>query len=159
MYVSSKAYKIWRVLFERPNEWLTLSYLSHAVDMSSRQTSSVLQTMSCQNILKREVQPDRTIQIMLSGSDEELKELRRDVLTSFHEIDEVVIENIRSTLSTVGWTSAQDIALVTGYRGSRIHVAISLMDDVVSKGLGSSRMYMIESRGYCQYSQDTIDRG
>ena len=143
MQVTSKAYRVWKVLFEHPNEWLGLSYISREIDMSNRQTSSVIQTMNSSHIIKGEAPGTKYVEIKLEGTDEELKELRREVLMTFHEIDDEVMENIHSTLSTIGWTSAKDIALMTGYRGSRIYVAISLMDDVVSKDSGTSRLYMI----------------
>lgn len=143
MQVTAKAYKIWRVLFKNPNIWLNLSDISREIDMSNRQTSSVLQTMHSKYIVKNEITNSRGVEIKLEVTPEELKALRREVLMTFHEIDPEVMENIRATLSPIGWTSAKDIALMTGYRGSRIFVAISLMDDVISKDSGSSRMYMI----------------
>lgn len=146
MYVSSKAYKIWKIFFEHPNEWLNLSFISYKADMTNRQASQIVQTMNCANILKRDIPPNRCIQLMFEVTDEEYKKWKNDVLTSFYEIDDAVVSNIRSTLSTVGWTSAQDVALATGYRSSKIFIAISLMDDVVSRDMGSSRVYMIENR-------------
>lgn len=143
MRVSSKAYKVWKILFDHPNEWLTLSYISHEADMSNRQTSSVLQTMGYDHIQRAEVPPNRSVEIMLTVSDDELADLKREVMRSFHGIDDEVMENIRSALSTVGWTSAQDIAVITGYGGFKIYVAISMMDDVISKESGSARVYML----------------
>lgn len=146
MQVTAKAYKVWRVLFEYPNTWLDLGFISRELDMSNRQTSSVIQTMNSPYIHKSESSGSKSVEVMLEVTDEELKELKRDVLMTFHEIDDTVIENIRATLSPIGWTSAKDIALMTGYRGSRIYVAISLMDDVKSKDSGSSRLYKICAR-------------
>lgn len=113
--------------------------------MSNRQASTVIQTMGCSDIKRRDVPPDRVVQICLEVSDDELRSLKRQVQTIFYQIDDEVVENIRATLSPIGWTSAQDIALATGYRGVRIYVAISMMDDVISRDNGAYKAYMISS--------------
>lgn len=146
MQVSSKAYRIWRILFEHPNEWLDLSYLGHEANMSNRQASTVIQTMGCPNIKRRDVPPDRVVQICLDIPEDEFIELKRQVQTIFYDITDEVVANIRATLSPIGWTTAQDIALATGYRGVRIYVAISMMDDVISRDNGAYKAYMIQAR-------------
>jgi len=143
MQVSPKAYKIWKVLFKRPNEWISMTTLSCDVNMSNRQISSVIQTMNCPNIVKSEATGNQEQEVMLKVTDEEFRALWNEVMRTYHGIDDTVLSNIRATLSPVGWTSAKDISLMTGYRGFKVYVAISQMDDVISKNYRSSKMYML----------------
>lgn len=143
MQVTAKAYKVWKVLFDNPNMWMNVSDIAYKVDMSNRQVLAALQSMNSPYI-KREVLGDYMgTAVKLEISDEELRQLKRNVMMTYHELDEEVLENIRAVLSPLGWTSAQDISNITGYRGSRIYVAISLMDDVVSKDTGTNKLYML----------------
>lgn len=143
MQVTPKAYKIWMVLFERPNTWTNVGDIAYEVDMSNRQVLSVLQTMNSPYIEKEVLGDYMGTAVKLTISDEDFRRLRREVLMSYHELDEEVFNRIRSTLSPIGWTSAQDISNITGYRGSRVYVAMSLMDDVISKDTGSNKLYML----------------
>lgn len=143
MQVTPKAYKIWMVLFDCPNKWTNVSDIAYKVDMSNRQVLSVLQTMHSPYIEKEVLGDYMGTTVRLAITDEELRKLRKDVLMAYHDLNEEVFENIRSTLSPIGWTSAQDIANITGYRGSRVYIAMSLMDDVISKDTGSNKLYML----------------
>lgn len=142
MEVTPKAYRIWRRLFEEPNRWITLNEIAFDVDMTCRQVSSVIQTMNSDNII-RAGDPRAKPAVMLKCTKEEYDALKREVTLSFNHLDDEVFWNIRRSLSNVGWTSAQDVALLTGYGGAKISIAVSFMDDVKSKDAGKSKLYML----------------
>lgn len=142
MDVTPKAYKIWKRLFKEPNIWLDLGDIAYDVNMTCRQVSSVVQTMNSAYIRKSDNGKQRPA-IKLCCDGEELELLKREVIISYNQLNDEIFDTIRASLSPVGWTSAQDVALITGYHGATINIATQLMDDVVSKDAGKSKYYML----------------
>ena len=143
MMISSKAYKIWKRLFDSPNEWISVPTLAYDVDMSSRQVSCRLKGMNSPYIERIPACGSHLPAVRLTVTDEEFDALRKEVIMSYNNLDEEMLETIRSTLSPIGWTTASDISILTGYRSSTICIALSIMDGVIQKSDGSSKMYSL----------------
>ena len=142
MNITPKAYRIWKRLFEDPNKWLMMKDIAFDVNMTCRQVSSVVQTMNSPYIIRDE-ENDAWPAIMLKVPEKDLDALKFDVISSYNKLDDEMFNAIRSTLSPVGWTTAQDLSAITGYTGAKLSLALSLMDDVIAKDGGKTKMYML----------------
>jgi len=143
MDVTPKAYKIWKRLFEDPNLWMSVPSVAYDVDMTSRQVLSVLKTMHSDYIERRPGTSDSDPMLRLTVTDEEFRALRREVIMSYNNLDEEMLQGIRNALSPVGWTSASDLAIITGYRPAKICVALSIMSDVAQKTECATKLYSL----------------
>jgi len=143
MLVTSKAYKIWKRLFEEPNTWLSVPSVAYDVDMSSRQVQAVLKTMNSPYIEKEPGSADTVPAIRLNISDEDFVALKREVIMSYNKLSEEMLQEIYDVLSPVGWTSASDLSLETGYCSAKICIALSIMDGVVQKNDGVAKLYSL----------------
>lgn len=143
MLVTSKAYKIWKRLFNEPNVWLSIPSVAYDVDMSSRQVQAVLKTMNSPYIEKQPGSPDSVPAIRLTISQEDFVKLKRDVIMSYNKLSEEMLDEIYNVLSPVGWTSAADLSLETGYCSAKICIALSIMDGVIQKNDGVSKLYSL----------------
>ena len=63
MNINYKTYRIWRVLLDSPNEWLNVMSVAHSVNMTSRQVSSIVNTISSPNIRKERDAGDKELYI------------------------------------------------------------------------------------------------
>lgn len=143
MNVTPKAYKIWKRLFIEPNLWIGVPAIAYDVDMTGRQVLSVLKTMNSPYIEKEASTADSDARVRLTVTDEELEALRRDVIVSYNNLSDAMLVEIHDALSPVGWTTASDISIITGYRPATICIALSIMDDVAQKSEGASKLYSL----------------
>ena len=143
MLVTSKAYKIWKRLFDEPNVWLSIPGIAYDVDMSSRQVQAVLKTMNSPYIERRPGSSDVDPKLRLTISDGELAILKREVIMTYNHLSEEMLDEIYAVLSPVGWTSAADLSLETGYCSAKISIALSVMDGIVQKNDGVSKLYSL----------------
>jgi len=143
MFVTPKAYRIWKRLFTEPNVWLSIPGIAYDVNMTSREVQAVLKTMNSEYIERMPGSTDCLPTVRLTISDEDFIQLRRDVIMTFNELTEDMLDTIYGVLSPVGWLSASDIANITGYLPAKICVALSIMDGVVQKNKGASKLYSL----------------
>jgi hypothetical protein len=78
-----------------------------------------------------------SIFLRISSSDDLLKSYRREL----YHVDQDEIDMISSALSTIGWSSAYDIAEATGIPFLRVTRVVTTMPDVVIASNGSTRSY------------------
>jgi len=130
MFVTAKAYRIWKRLFADPNVWLSIPGVAYDVNMTSREVQAILRTMNSEYIERTPGSTDVDPAIRLTVTDEEFVQLRRDVIMSFNELTDDMLDNIYGALSPIGWVSAADISNVTGYIPAKVCVALSIMDGV-----------------------------
>ena len=82
--------------------------------------------------------------VILNVDDEQLAMMRKNVTREFYDIDESFIQRVNDTLSPCGWLSITDIAKDSGLKPIKISMALTTMDNVKHKCIGSMHLYLKE---------------
>ena len=138
-----KTYRIWRELLDNPNKWLSVTDVAHDVNMTSRQVSSIAGMMPSPPIIKERDKNDKNLYIMVSANDEELAELRKNVVLGYFGLSADMCVQVREALSPIGWMSVADISDDTGIERLDVSHILSILPDVLSKGTGSITLYKL----------------
>ena len=144
MNINYKAYRIWRVLLDSPNQWLSVMDVAHDVNMTARQVSSIVGTMPSPPVVKERDGSDKNIYIMVQGTDDEIFRLKSEVVSSYFDISQDMCHKVQCALSPVGWMSVADISDDTGVERLNVSRILSIMPNVVCKGTGSITLYRLK---------------
>lgn len=137
--MNTKTYKVWNVLLNHSNEWVHILNICDSVDLTSKQVVRIISGFST-SYLQKEHRKDGTY-VCISATESELNSLRKSIIREFHDIDDGFIKSIESVLLPYGWVSITDIAYDTGLKPLKISAALSTMDNVVHKTIGSTQVY------------------
>ena len=144
MNINYKTYRIWRVLLDSPNEWLSVMDVAHDVNMTSRQVSSIVNTISSPNIIKERDANNKELYITIQGTPEEILQIKTQVMYDYYGISPNMCGQVKNTLSPIGWMTVGDISDDTGIERLNVSRILSILPNVVSKGSGSVTMYRLK---------------
>ena len=144
MNINYKTYRIWRVLLDSPNEWLNVMSVAHSVNMTSRQVSSIVNTIASPYIHKERDAGDKELYISVMGTPEEILQIKAQVMHDYYGISSDMCGQVKDTLSPIGWMTVGDISDDTGIERLNVSRILSILPDVVSKGSGSVTMYRLK---------------
>ena len=140
--MNQKVYKVWKLLLNNPNEWLSVYWMSSQLKLTFRQVISVISGIHSDYIDKERT--GEGVMVILNVNDEQLSDMRKHVTREFYDIDDAFIERIYQTLSPCGWLSITDIAKDSGLKPIKISMALATMDNVKHKCIGSMHLYLKE---------------
>jgi hypothetical protein len=140
--MNQKVYKVWKLLLNNPNEWLSVYWISSQLKLTFRQVISVISGINSEYIEKERTEGG--VVVSLNVTDEQLTEIWRKVTREFYNIDETFIDTVRHALSSCGWLSITDIAADTGLKPIKISMALSTMDNVKHKCVDAKHLYLKE---------------
>ena len=139
-----KTYRIWRVLLDSPNEWLSVMDVAHDVNMTSRQVSAIVGTMPSPPVRKERDEKTKDLMMTVQGTEEEIFELKSRVVSKCFDLSPEMCVQVRSALSPIGWLSVADVSEDTGIERLDVSRILSILPDVVCKGTGSVTMYRLK---------------
>ncbi len=140
--MNQKVYKVWKLLLNNPNQWLSVYWISSQLKLTFRQVISVISGINSEYIEKERT--NGGVVVSLNVTDEQLIEIWRRVTREFYNIDETFIDTVRRALSSCGWLSITDIAADTGLKPIKISMALSTMDNVKHKCVDAKHLYLKE---------------
>lgn len=137
--MNQKTYKVWRYMLTNPNVWLSVYDMSSDLKLTFRQCISILSGINSKYILKEHTAG--SVNVCLEADPETCAELRRKVVWDYYDIDREFVDLITLVLPPCGWISITDIAEDTGLKPIKISAALSTMNNVQHKSIGSMQMY------------------
>ena len=140
--MNQKVYKVWKLLLGHPNEWLSVYWMSAQLKLTFRQVISVISGINSQYIEKERT--GEGVMVILNVDDSQLKLMKRYVTREFYNIDDLFIASVNDALSSCGWLSITDLAKDTGLKPIKISMALTTMDNVKHKCIGSMHLYLKE---------------
>ena len=139
-----RTYRVWRVLLDKPNEWIDVMSIAKLVNMTSRQVSSVVGMMGSPHVMKERDEDDKKLYVIVKGTDDEIFKLKNYVVSGYFGLSVDEIECVHGSLSPIGWMSVADIADDTGIERIGVSRILSILPDVVTKSTGSVTMYRLK---------------
>lgn len=144
MNLNYKAYRIWRVLLDSPNEWLNVIDVAHDVNMTSRQVSSIVNIIGSPHVVKERDANNKELYISVQGTPAEILKLKKQVMYDYYGISSDMYSKIEDTLSPVGWMTVGDISDDTGIERLDVSRILSVLPSVVTKSTGSVTLYRLK---------------
>lgn len=144
MNLNYKAYRIWSVLLNNPNEWFSVIDVAHDVNMTSRQVSSIVNVIASPYIIKERDKNNKELYITVQGTPEEILNLKKQVMHDYYGISADMYTRVEDTLSPVGWMTVGDISDDTGIERLNVSRVLSVLPTVVTKSTGSVTMYRLK---------------
>lgn len=144
MRMSYKTYKIWRILLDNPNDWMSVKDVARDMNMTSRQVSSVVGMMPSPPVRKERDEGTKELMMILEAGEEEVRKMRYDLIHEFFGISDDMCAKIEGALSPIGWLSVADLSEDTGIEIFNVTKVLSILPNVVSRGTGSVSLYRLK---------------
>jgi hypothetical protein len=138
--MNRKAFSVWQALLENPDQWFRLPELGRMTDLTCRQVAALINQMSMPPI-ERSAEMGDDVVFRFHGTPKEADDLLKSYRRELYHVDQDEMDMISSALSTIGWSSAYDIAEATGMPFLRVTRVVTTMPDVVIASNGSTRSY------------------
>ena len=139
-----KTYRIWRILLDSPNEWLSVMDVAHDVNMTSRQVSAIVGTMPSPPVKKERDEKTKDLLMTVEGTEQEIFDLKAKVVSKCFDLSPDMCTRVQSALSPIGWLSVADVSEDTGIERLDVSRILSILPDVICKGTGSVTMYRLK---------------
>lgn len=137
--MNQKTYRVWKELIDNPNEWMYVCDMATPTRLTAKQVTSILSSFRLENLQREHT--EYGTKVMLEISDNELSLLKRNVIKEYHDIDDEFIDQVYSVLAPCGWITVTDIAYDTGLKPTKISAALTVMDNVKHRVIGSTQVY------------------
>lgn len=139
MKVTNKVYRVWKVLFTIPNKWVDVMEVAYEANLTTRQVSMIINGMPSPPV-EKERDAEGHMQVILRGSESDLKELQRYIRMECLGISEEDVYTISEYIPT-DWIPLTDLCDLTGKERLELTRIISVMRNVECNNEGKITEY------------------